>query len=176
MHHSDKRYAKYNKVVDQIIDELQAMVWPDTSKVKRRLSGNDLVKLKLSVGKLIRDSLAIKHSKIRHPFASIRLASGWYKSSRYAAGLTYRIHVDRAFKGMCQLAYLKIEMRGGIFPDTGGFLTRYSAISPLLKLFDEVELQVLPVIIPQDTEGETVLLNDYRLTPVGSLFECNSRY
>lgn len=32
MHHSDKRYAKYNKVVDQIIDELQAMVWPDTSK------------------------------------------------------------------------------------------------------------------------------------------------
>ena len=158
MHHSDKRYAKYNKVVDQITDELQAMVWPDTSKVKRRLSGNDLVKLKLSVGKLIRDSLAIKHSKIRNPFASIRLASGWYKSSRYAAGLTYRIHVDRAFKGMCQLAYLKIEMRGGIFPDTGGFLTRYSAIGPLLKLFDEVELQVLPVIIPQDTEGETVLV------------------
>ena len=32
MDYLDKRYAKFYKVVDQITDELQAMVWPDTGK------------------------------------------------------------------------------------------------------------------------------------------------
>ena len=97
----DKRYAKFYKVVDQITDELQAMVWPDTGKVRRRSKGEELVKLKLSVGKLIRDSLSIRHSKKRYPFASIRLRSSWYSTSRHSGSLTYRIHVEREYDGMC---------------------------------------------------------------------------
>ena len=47
MDYLDKRYAKFYKVVDQITDELQAMVWPDTGKVRRRSKGEELVKAEI---------------------------------------------------------------------------------------------------------------------------------
>ena len=61
----DTRYPAFHKVVDSITDELQDMIWLGESKPRRRLKGEHLNKLKYSVEKLVRDSVASQgHSSV----------------------------------------------------------------------------------------------------------------
>ena len=88
------------------------MIWLGESKPRRRLKGEHLNKLKYSVEKLVRDSVAIKHSPKRKALASIHLGRERYKASSYNTMLTYRIHVERCFEGMIELGYLRLEKKG----------------------------------------------------------------
>lgn len=105
----DTRYPAFHKVVDSITDELQDMIWLVESKPRRRLKGEHLNKLKYSVEKLVRDSVAIKHSPKRKALASIHLGRERYKASTYNTMLTYRIHVERCFEGMIELGVFHVK-------------------------------------------------------------------
>ena len=54
----DQRYAKFYQIVDKLVDELQNVVCPKRGKPKRKVKGNELIKLHYSVECLLRDCLA----------------------------------------------------------------------------------------------------------------------
>ena len=131
----DTRYPAFHKVVDLITDELQEMVWLGKAKPRRRLKDKHLEKLKYSVEKLVRDSVAIRHIPKRKTLASVHLGRDRYKASIYNKMLTYRIHVERCFDGMIELGYLRLEKKGANGSAGNRFLTRYSATNKLLNKF-----------------------------------------
>ena len=45
----DTRYKRFYEIVDQLVTEVQQLVWKETNTVKRRLRGNELAKLHYSV-------------------------------------------------------------------------------------------------------------------------------
>ena len=156
----DTRYSAFHKIVDSITDELQDMIWLGESKPRRRLKGEHLNKLKYSVEKLVRDSVAIKHSPKRKALASIHLGRERYKASTYNTMLTYRIHVERCFEGMIEIGYLRLEKKGYHDPAGNRFLTRYSATSKLLSKFPAKLSKALPVFIPQDRDDNIIRVQE----------------
>ena len=109
----------------------------------RILKGERLKALKLSVEKLIRDSVAIKHNRSRMSLASIRKGRDSYLPFRNNKHLTYRIHVERAYNGMIWLGYIDEVIKGassGLFGVSGpGYLeTRYKTID--IELFNSIPL------------------------------------
>ena len=152
----DTRYPAFHKVVDLITDELQEMVWLGKAKPRRRLKDKHLEKLKYSVEKLVRDSVAIRHIPKRKTLASVHLGRDRYKASIYNKMLTYRIHVERCFDGMIELGYLRLEKKGANGSAGNRFLTRYSATDKLLNKFPASLDKALPVIIPQDRDSNTI--------------------
>ena len=142
-------------VVLQLVDELQ-----DSSS--RRLHGERLGKLTRSVRRLVGDSVSVYHETSNlFGLASIHKASGHYSSSRYTKGLSYRIHVQRAYEGLKELGYLK-EMKRGFFDGSKGLLTRYQATRKLIDLFEGIDIRVLPVLIPCDTVEEVIRVREIR--------------
>ena len=146
--------------MDSITDELQDMLWLGESTPRRRLKGEHLNKLKYSVEKLVRDSVAIKHSPKRKALASIHLGRERYKASTYNTMLTYRIHVERCFQGMIEIGYLRLEKKGYHDPAGNRFLTRYSATSKLLSKFPAKLSKALPVFIPQDRDDNIIRVQE----------------
>ena len=81
--------------------------------------------------------------------ASIHLAKGRYKASKYNKMLTYRIHVERCFNGMIELGYLQINKKGVYTASGKRYLTRYSATKKLLDLFPKSLGTAMPAFVPQ---------------------------
>ena len=123
---------------------------------KRKLQGNRLENLVMSVEKLIRDSVSIRFSRSRMNLASIRKRPAAYTKGRYNNRLSYRIHVQLAYEGMCRLGYLE-EVKAGVSHGAIGlYLTRYKATAKLIRCFKEVELATLPVIAGPEPIDETI--------------------
>lgn len=123
---------------------------------QRKLQGNRLDNLIMSVEKLIKDSVSIRFSRSRMNLASIRKRPAAYTKSRYNNRLSYRIHVQLAYEGMCRLGYLE-EVKAGVSHGAIGlYLTRYKATTKLIRCFKEVELATLPVIAGAGSIDETI--------------------
>jgi hypothetical protein len=143
-------------VVLQLVDELQ-----DSSSAKR-LRSERLEKLIRSVRRLVSDSISVYHETSNlFGFASIHKASGHYSSSRYSKGLSYRIHVKRAYEGLRKLGYLK-EMKHGSFDGSKGLLTRYQATLKLIGLFEGIDIRVLPVLTTDHRSEEVIRVREIR--------------
>ena len=148
------RYQRFYQVADQVVDEVQELVWADTGKAKRRLKNDGLKKLTYSIDKLIRDSVSVVLINKYKPNCAIAKSKMRYEANRDDALLTYDIFIKRAYKGMIELGYL-YEAEIGFYdrnPNKSKFsksrLTRYRAEDKLLNLFTRQEQKVLPVIVP----------------------------
>lgn len=148
------RYQRFYQIADQVLDEVQELIWADTGKAKRRVKGDELEKLTYSIDKLIRDSVSIVLTdKYKHSCA-IAKSKMQYAGDRNDPLLTYNIFIKRAYEGMIELGYL-YKAKGVFFnrnPSRNKFSkniqTRYRAEDKLLNLFTEKERKVLPVIVP----------------------------
>ena len=148
------RYQRFYQIADQVVDEVQELIWADTGKAKRRVKGGELEKLTYSIDKLIRDSVSIVLTdKYKHSCA-VAKSKMQFAGDRNDPLLTYNIFIKRAYDGMIELGYL-YKAKGGFFnrnPSRNKFSenrqTRYSAEDKLLNLFTENEKKVLPVIVP----------------------------
>ncbi len=65
------KYQRFTDIVEGIVEEI-IRILKDMGGKSRILKGERLKALKLSVEKLIRDSIAIKHNRSRMSLASIR--------------------------------------------------------------------------------------------------------
>ena len=156
----DARYHRFYEVVDLLVDELQEHVWAETGKLKRKLQGDSLDKLRYSVECLVRSCIAVVLQRKKKSEASIKRGQYNYAGDRSDKWLTYNIHIERAFNGLVELGYLSITREG--FHDRKGSkdgtptsrLTRYVSTDQLLSLFADHELSVLPVIVPQYNDPE----------------------
>lgn len=150
---NQKSYEKFYTINAQIVNEILDLKWNDGG-VKRRLKGEHLNRLKYSVEMLVRDCVAIVSSKKRKGLAAIKLGRDAYGSQREDKNLTYSIHIERAYKGMIQLGYLKETSKGyyqrnlEIKNNHKNRLTRYEATDKLICLFSKEEQKALSVVVP----------------------------
>ena len=156
------RYKRFYEIVDQLVSEVQQLVWKETNTVKRRLGGNELAKLHYSIECLVRDCMAVVLQRKRKGEATIKLGQYNYGSTRSDLMLTYKVHVQRAFKALIEMEYLQVSQSG--FYDRKGRkdgtatsrLTRYVATDKLLKLFTSEELKSLPALVPVYADPELI--------------------
>ena len=149
------KYQRFTDIVDGIVEEI-IRIPKERGGKSRILKGERLKALKLSVEKLIRDSIAIKHNRSRMSLASIRKGRDSYLPSRYNKHLTYRIHVERAYNGMIWLGYIDEVIKGASDGIYGKYLTRYKATNKLINLFTEDERKVLPVLMKPEEKTELI--------------------
>ncbi|MEK9618151.1 MAG: hypothetical protein VW270_20555 [Candidatus Poseidoniales archaeon] len=146
-------------VSEQIVDELQSIYRPQGLGKLRKLKGDRLLCLRLSVNSLIADSLPLIMGRTSsHRYASIHKRSNYYSGDRYDPSQTYKIHVVTAYEGMVWLGYLKEEKIGVSVRTQGKYLTRYSATRKLLMLFGDVDIELLPVLIPSKRLEEPLIV------------------
>ena len=88
----DTRYKRFYEIVDQLVSEVQQLVWKETNTVKRRLGGNELAKLHYSIECLVRDCIAVVLQRKRKGEATIKLGQYNYGSTRSDQMLTYKVH------------------------------------------------------------------------------------
>lgn len=136
-----------------VVDQIQGHTWEATGETKRRLKGADEDKLRLSVGHLIRDVVAVVLTRKRKGQASIDLGKTRYGPGTSNPDLGYNIHVKRAYRGMLELGLLDVASAGYYSRNAGpggmkSKLTRYVATDGLLGLFTEQELKALPALMP----------------------------
>ena len=114
--------------------------------------------LKLSVKTLIGNVLVAESKHSGKGYASIHLDKNWYSdSTRYKTKHSYRIFVERAYRGLIHLGYLSRAKAGVSHGSRGLYLTRYRATPKLLRLFDSKSLIELPVLFAGQLEmGETI--------------------
>lgn len=149
----------FDRVCLCLTDEVQDY-WsnaPDAVS-KRNLRGEKLVSLNRSVCKLVRDSVAVSIGRARKGYASIRLNANAYTESRYQKGLSYRIHVERAYRGLQALGYLRETKKGVSDGVYGRYLTRYEATNKLIDLFGKDSLNTLVVLLPAPEPIETIVV------------------
>jgi len=111
---------------------------------------------------LVRDCMAVVLQRKRKGEATIKLGQYNYGSTRSDQMLTYKVHVQRAFKALIELEYLQVTQSG--FYDRKGRkdgtatsrLTRYVATDKLLNLFSSNELKSLPVLVPVYADPELI--------------------
>jgi hypothetical protein len=124
-------------VIAQLIKELT-----NPADSKRNSSQQ---KLRISLKKIIMDSVSQTNKSAKNRWASIHLNRSHYSSSRYQnSNITYRIHVERAYKGMLKLGYLR-QVKAGLNTPRVKYLTRYEATEKLVSLFQVNQLGVLEV-------------------------------
>ena len=80
-------YQRFYQVADQVVDEVQELVWADTGKVRRRLKDGGLKKLTYSIEKLIRDSLSVIINNKYKPNCAIAKSKMRYEANRDDAKL-----------------------------------------------------------------------------------------
>ena len=117
-----------------------------------------LPSLKLAVKALIGNVLVAESKYSGKGYASIHLDKNWYSdSTRYKTKHSYRIFIERAYRGLLHLGYLSQVKAGVSHGSRGLYLTRYRATPKLLKLFDSKSLIELPVLFAGQLEfGETI--------------------
>ncbi|MDC1240790.1 hypothetical protein N8Z80_07145 [Litorivicinus sp.] len=147
------------KIIDQITDELQSIYRPQVPKKERKLGGIQLKHLHHSVNTLITDSLPLIMGRTSsHRYASIHKHSNYYSGIRYEPSQTYRVHITTAYEGMVWLGYLQEEKKGFSDGTQGKYLTRYSATRKLLELFGDIDVELLPVLIPSKRLEEPLIV------------------
>ena len=141
-------------IVDRLVTELNAYF---TQVGKRRVKSK-LPNLKLSVKTLIGHVLISENKLSGQGYTSIHLSPNWYSdSTRYKTKHSYRIFVERAYRGLIHLGYLSHAKAGVSHGSRGLYLTRYRATPKLLKLFDSKSLIELPVLFAGQLEvSETI--------------------
>ena len=92
----DKRYHRFYRVVDQLVDLVQIHA-SKNGKPKRRVKGEQLAKLHYSVECLVRDCVAVVFQRKRKGQAAIKRGQHHYPANRTDKMLTYSIHIERAF-------------------------------------------------------------------------------
>ena len=141
-------------IVDRLVTELNTYF----TQVGKKQVKSKLPNLKLSVKTLIGNALISENKVSGQGFASIHLSPNWYSNStRYKTKHTYRIFVERAYRGLLHLGYLSQAKAGVSHGSRGLYLTRYRATPKLLKLFDSKSLIELPVLFAGQLEvSETI--------------------
>ena len=81
------RYQRFYQVADQVVDEVQELVWADTGKARRRLKNDGLKKLTYSIDKLIRDSVSVILTNKHKPNCAIAKSKMRYEANREDAKL-----------------------------------------------------------------------------------------
>jgi len=147
-------YALEN-VIEQLTTELnnRCTEYGFEKRVKSKLSS-----LKLSVKTLIGNVLVAESKYSGKGYASIHLNKNWYSdTTRYKTKHSYRIFVERAYRGLIHLGYLSQAKAGVSHGSRGLYLTRYRATPKLIKLFDSKSLIELPVFFAGQVEiSETI--------------------
>lgn len=128
------KYQRFTDIVERIVEEI-IRIPKDKGGKSQIVNGERLKALKLSVEKLIRDSVAIRHNRSRNSLTSIRKGRDSYLPSRYNKHLTYWIHVERAYDGIIWLGYIDEVIKGASNRIYGRYLTRYRATNKLIKKF-----------------------------------------
>ena len=141
---------RLKQILDELLDEVLAYRHEPSS---RGPNLSDYDKIKLSIAKFIRDSVAIRTGKARTYLAAIHKNSNHYTGK--AVGR--RIHLERVYLALKHLGYLKKERGGSSLGTVGIELERYSAQPKLLKMFGDDLIQVLPAIIGSDPIEATVV-------------------
>ena len=141
-------------IVDRLVTELNTYF----TQVGKKQVKSKLPNLKQSVKTLIGNVLISENKVSEQGYASIHLSPNWYSdSTRYKTKLSYRIFVDRAYRGLIHLGYLSQVKAGVSHGSRGLYLTRYRATPKLLKLFDSKSLIELPVLFAGQLEvSETI--------------------
>ena len=167
-------YHSFYQAADNVVEDIQSLVWAATGKAKRRLKGDQLEKLTYSVEKLMRDSIAVVIDKGKIPNCPIAKSKMRYEGDRVDPKLTYNILIKRAYEGMIELGYL-FEAEDGFYdriPATSRFsrsrLTRYRAERKLINLFSERDQRVLPLMLPQNHSEPIVVQERVRTKEGGS--------
>jgi len=142
-------------VVEQLTTELnnRCIEYGFEKRVKSKLPN-----LKLAVKTLIGNVLVAESKHSGKGYASIHLDKNWYSdSTRYKTKHSYRIFVERAYRGLLHLGYLSQAKAGVSHGSRGLYLTRYRATPKLLSLFDSKSLIELPVLFAGQLEvSETI--------------------
>ena len=152
--------SQFDGVVDQIVDQIQALYRPQSLGKPRRLGSGQLNNLRTSISTIIRASLPLIIGQTEtHRYASIHKRSNYYSDGkRYEPSQTYVVHVTNAYEGMIWLGYLKEEKKGVSEKAKGKYLTRYSATKKLLKLFGDIDVELLPVLMPSRQLEEPLIV------------------
>lgn len=130
-------------IVDRLVIELNTYF----TQVGKKQVKSKLPNLKLSVKTLIGNVLISENKVSGQGYASIHLSPNWYSdSTRYETKHTYRIFVERAYRGLIHLEYLSQAKAGVSHGSRGLYLTRYLATPKLLNLFDSKSIIELPVL------------------------------
>ena len=130
-------------MLETIIDGLAEKVVSHT--YKRKPDSDSQRKIRISIRKILMDSISPSRKAKRQHWASIHKNSNHYASSQYNnPDITYKIHIERVYKSLIRLGYL-VEVKPGVFDGNVRLLTRYEATDKLTSLFDEKTLQTLPV-------------------------------
>ena len=154
-----KRTMNLHHAIHQIVEELQNVYRPQALHKLRKLGSRQLNCLQLSVSTLIADSLPLIIAKTQSQrYASIHKRSNYYSGHRYEPSQSYKIHVVTAYEGMVWLGYLREEKKGVSQGAQGKYLTRYSATRKLLRLFGDLEVELLPVLIPSQRLEEPLIV------------------
>ena len=141
-------------IVDRLVIELNTYF----TQVGKKQVKSKLSNLKLSVKTLIGNVLISENKVSGQGYASIHLSPNWYSdSTRYRTKHSYRIFVERAYRGLIHLGYLQQSKNGASKGTVGLYLTRYQATTKLLSLFDSKSLIELPVLFAGQLEiSETI--------------------
>jgi hypothetical protein len=161
----ERRYRRFFEIVDEVVEEIQEHIWRETGKPKRRVKGDQLQKLRVSVETLIRDSVAVTYQRQRVGEAMIHLKRNWYSSPACPSDLSHKVHIGRAYAGMLELGYLEVTKRGSYDRSESSDgrprnrLTRYRATDLLIDKFTEREQEVLPVMVPPAIEHASLRIS-----------------
>ena len=152
--------SQFDNVIDQIVDQIQTLYRPKGLRKSRRLGSGQLDNLRASISTIIRASLPLIVGQTEtHRYASIHKRSNYYSDGkRYEPSQTYVVHVTNAYEGMIWLGYIKEEKKGVSEKAKGKYLTRYSATKKLLKLFGDIDLELLPVLMPSRQLEEPLIV------------------
>jgi hypothetical protein len=143
-----------NHILETVVEKLTTELNNHCTEYgfKKRVKSK-LPNLKLSVKTLIGNVLIAESKHSGKGYASIHLNKNWYSNStRNKTKHSYRIFVERAYRGLIHLGYLSQAKAGVSHGSRGLYLTRYRATPKLLKLFDSKSLTELPVLFAGQLE------------------------
>jgi uncharacterized protein YqgV (UPF0045/DUF77 family) len=133
-------------VIEKVIENLFRQVVEVS--FRRQPDAKSERKIKISLRKLLMDSVSLSKRAKRQQWASIHKNSNHYTASRYHnPDLTYRVHVERVYSSLLQLGYL-LEVKSGLYTEKDRYLTRYEATPKLIALMGSSDIATLPVEQP----------------------------
>lgn len=106
-----QQYERFYVIAEHIVSEILNLNWKDGG-IKRQLKGEHLKRLNYSVKTITRDCIAVIALRKKKGLATIKLGQYAYAAEREDPNLTFSIHVERAYKGMVELGYLKEITKG----------------------------------------------------------------
>jgi len=96
------------EIIDQLCGEIIAHSY------SRQPDQNAMRKIRLSIHKIVTDSVATSRGKKRTRWASIHKNANHYSNSRYQnEDISFRIHVARVYADLLALGYLE-EIKSGV--------------------------------------------------------------